>query len=223
MNMKKTISMTMVVILLMNTEIFASEYQDMKVTSTVQNINYKGEELKVIILLDTAEKTETLITGEGEQYLVVRNNIGNTSITYDLSENPINNFLKLRSRNIKNISDNFSFNDFNNPSNNYVIINNKKVESIDISLREQEETNKLNAKRRVSKKQDTFSNYEYTKYYGEQDTWQLRRPKKSLLSYYCLNKVETPKNSSEIKRFYKAVEDIDSLEKKLYCIQVQQV
>ena len=63
--------------------------------------------------------------------------------------------------------------------------------------------------------QNTFSNYEYTKWYGSPNKWELRRPREGFgfnNTYYFRTK-QTSSNESYLTNFYNAVEDINRLEK----------
>lgn len=63
--------------------------------------------------------------------------------------------------------------------------------------------------------QNTFSNYEYTKWYGSPNKWELRRPREGFgfnNTYYFRTK-QTSSNEKYLTNFYNAVEDINQLEK----------
>lgn len=62
--------------------------------------------------------------------------------------------------------------------------------------------------RAASKKQNTFSDYEYTVWYTDPTEWELRIPGGSFRTY------ETNHNRNYINSFYNAVEKINSLELK---------
>ncbi len=59
--------------------------------------------------------------------------------------------------------------------------------------------------------ENTFSNYEYTKYRGGE--WQLRRPKDSVFSTYHFNINQTDSNKLELENYKKLVENLDTAEK----------
>ncbi|MER2172426.1 MAG: geobacillin-26 family protein, partial [Psychrobacillus psychrodurans] len=62
----------------------------------------------------------------------------------------------------------------------------------------------------VLKEENTYSNFEYTKYSNK--TWELRRPNKGAISYYYKKVTETTKNSKAIGKFHDSVEKINTLE-----------
>ncbi len=218
MKMKKVISMVMATTMLMSTSVFATELQNTKYansTTIAQDINYNGEKTEVVIISDTNEETITLITSVNEQYLVIRDNIDNTALTYDLSDNPISDISKTRYLNTKNLSNNVVYSDFENTENNYTVVDGVVSNLInDNVINENEGENIIENGARSSKKQDTVSNYEYTKTYGSPNKWQLRRPKTNIFTYYYFDTTETASNSSDLTRFYNAVEDVNTLEKK---------
>lgn len=92
------------------------------------------------------------------------------------------------------------------------------VNSYDLNKKTSLEDNKSienYSQRARSIKQNTFSNYEYTKWYGNPNKWELRKPKEGFgLNKTCpFQTYETSKNKDYINKFYDAVEDINRLEK----------
>lgn len=63
--------------------------------------------------------------------------------------------------------------------------------------------------------QNTFSNYEYTKWYGSPNKWELRRPAdKGINNVKYFQTYETTKNATYLSAYYKNVNSINSLEGK---------
>lgn len=60
--------------------------------------------------------------------------------------------------------------------------------------------------------ENTFTNYEYTKTFGNPNTWELRRPDGSLTGTYYFKTYEVTKNKSYISTFKSAVDNINTLE-----------
>ena len=74
-------------------------------------------------------------------------------------------------------------------------------------------SNNLNMElRSTSLKQNTFTNYEYTKTYGNPNQWQLRRPKSNITSYYYFDTAETSSNKEYLEDFQDAVQRVNDLE-----------
>ncbi|TCT16196.1 hypothetical protein EDC18_102212 [Natranaerovirga pectinivora] len=65
---------------------------------------------------------------------------------------------------------------------------------------------------RASLKENTFTNYEYTKTYGTTNKWELRRPRSNIFNYYYFKTDETTANSSDLSRFKSYVDSINTLE-----------
>lgn len=66
---------------------------------------------------------------------------------------------------------------------------------------------------RASLKENTFTNYEYTKTYGNPNTWELRRPDGSLFGTHSFKTYEiVGKNDGYIAKFKNAVDTINSKE-----------
>ena len=57
--------------------------------------------------------------------------------------------------------------------------------------------------------ENTFTNYEYTKWYGSRNTWELRRPDGSLTGRYYFQTYEVSQNASYIEKFKSAVDAIN--------------
>lgn len=66
------------------------------------------------------------------------------------------------------------------------------------------------ASRGVQSKENTWSNFEYTKY--TDGTWQLRRPNNGILTWYYLNIRETSSNRGELLRYQDFVENLNAAE-----------
>lgn len=64
--------------------------------------------------------------------------------------------------------------------------------------------------------QNTFSNYEYTKWFGSPNKWELRRPREGFgfNNTYYFQTNENSQNRSYLNSFYDTVENINSLEKE---------
>lgn len=98
------------------------------------------------------------------------------------------------------------------------IHDNSVISSFKIDLNEQVHQNEFDnlvEMRAGSINQSTFSNYEYTKWYGSPNKWELRRPREGFgfnNTYYFRTK-QTSSNESYLTNFYNAVEDINRLEK----------
>jgi protein involved in polysaccharide export with SLBB domain len=60
--------------------------------------------------------------------------------------------------------------------------------------------------------QNTFTNYEYTKTYGNPNQWELRRPQSNITSYYFFKTAETPSNRPYLNQFQGAVQRVNDLE-----------
>lgn len=98
------------------------------------------------------------------------------------------------------------------------IHDNSVISSFKIDLNEQVHQNEFDnlvEMRAGSINQSTYSNYEYTKWYGSPNKWELRRPREGFgfnNTYYFRTK-QTSSNESYLTNFYNAVEDINRLEK----------
>lgn len=66
--------------------------------------------------------------------------------------------------------------------------------------------------RATTLKENTFTNYEYTKTYGDPNEWELRRPDGSLTGTYYFKTYEVTKNKSYINTFKSAVDTINTKE-----------
>lgn len=71
------------------------------------------------------------------------------------------------------------------------------------------------ASARTSIKENTFTNYEYTKTYGNPNEWELRRPDGSLTGTHYFKTYEVSNNASYIATFKSAVDTINTKEGKI--------
>jgi hypothetical protein len=65
---------------------------------------------------------------------------------------------------------------------------------------------------RASINENTFTNYEYTKIYGNPNEWELRRPDGSLAGTYYFKTYEATQNQSYLNAFKSAVDTINTKE-----------
>lgn len=60
--------------------------------------------------------------------------------------------------------------------------------------------------------ENTFTNYEYTKIYGNPNQWELRRPLSNIFSWEYFKTYETASNAGHISSFKGYVDQINTLE-----------